>query len=94
MLIKNGTRYYEDRETKAYAAGYWDGRFHGVDFQRAEINAPCRQAYQLGFAHGEADYLENDADFEPDPVFDDLDVVEQLTAHTNIDPRKTNRYNK
>ena len=94
MLIKNGTKYYEERDTQAYALGYWDGRFHGVDFQKSSIPAPCVQAYDNGFEHGEADYLEYDADFEPDPMFDDLDVVEQLTAHANIDPRKTNLYNK
>ena len=89
MLIKNGTKYYEERDLRDYGHGYWDGRFCGYpdpDLKTA--------AYRMGFQHGEADYLENDADFEPDPVFDDMDVVEQLTAHANIDPRKVNRYNK
>jgi hypothetical protein len=95
MLIKNGSRYYEEKEVKAYAQGYWDGRFHGVRYWSEPLPAAsCRNAYDNGFMHGEADYLADDADFAPDPVFDDLDVVEQLTAHANIDPRKANRYNK
>ena len=82
MLIKNGTRYYIEAELKAYTQGYWDGRFHGVqNWSEPVPAASCRQAYAMGYDHGEADYLEYDADFEPDPVFDDLDVVEQIKNH-------------
>lgn len=89
MLIKNGTKYYEESELREYAQGYWDGRFNGY-----LIHQHKPTAYLLGYAHGEADYNQYDADFTPDPVFDDMDVVEQLQAHANIDPRKVIRYNK
>ena len=77
MLIKNGTRYYDDKELREYGRGYWDGRFNGWRDITANVAVP----YLIGFEHGEADYLEYDADFEPDPVFDDLDVVEQIKNH-------------
>ena len=76
MLIKNGKKYYCEDDLKAYAYGYWAGRFDGYADTRGHS-----YAYQLGFQHGEADYLEYDADFTPDPAFDDLDVVEQIKNH-------------
>ena len=58
MLIKNGTKYYIEAELKAYAKGYWDGRFHGAkDWNEDVPAASCRQTYENGYLHGEADYL-------------------------------------
>lgn len=89
MLIKNGVKYYEEADLREYGRGYWAGRFEGyLDTKHKST------AYMMGYTHGEADYNTYDADFTADPVFDDLDVVEQLQAHANIDPRKVSRYNK
>lgn len=76
MLIKNGIKYYEEADLREYGKGYWAGRFDGCLLHQHKTTA-----YLLGYQHGEADYLEYDADFTPDPVFDDLDVVEQLKNH-------------
>ena len=54
MLIKNGTRYYDDKELREYGRGYWDGRFNGWRDITANVAVP----YLIGFEHGEADYLE------------------------------------
>lgn len=84
MLIKNGTRYYEEADLREYGRGYWVGRFDGYvdpDFMKSTT-------FILGYTHGEADYLEYDADFTPDPVFDDLDVVEQIKNHPQ-EPNQT-----
>ena len=89
MLIKNGTKYYDENDLREYGRGYWAGRFEGYLVQQHKS-----VAYMLGYNHGEADYNAYDADFTPDPVFDDLDVVEQLQAHANIDMRRASRYNK
>jgi hypothetical protein len=78
MIVKNG-KTYDDNDLRLYGKGYWDGRFCG--YNDSPIKDTNTYAYTLGFQHGEADYLANDADFSPDPVFDDLDVVEQIKNH-------------
>jgi len=76
MLIKNGTKYYEEKELREYAQGYWDGRFNGY-----LIHQHKPTAYLLGYAHGEADYNAYDAYPEEPIVFDDMDVVDQIKNH-------------
>ncbi len=80
MLIKNGIKYYEEKELREYAQGYWDGRFEGV-----LIHQHKPTAYLLGFAHGEADYHALDAYAEEAIAFDDMDVVDQI-KHTLGNP--------
>lgn len=77
MIVKNSKTYYDDTDLRLYGQGYWDGRFHGYESGSAFDKT---YAYKLGFQHGEADYLENDAVSE-EIIFDDLDVVEQIRNH-------------
>jgi len=79
MIIRQNKEWFDHRDMRDYARGYWDGRFNGYEATPREQTNMI--PYKMGFQHGEADYLEHDADFSPDPVFDDLDVVEQIKNH-------------
>lgn len=80
MLIKNGTRYYEEKDLREYGRGYWDGRFNGY----CEQDKFKSTTYLLGYTHGEADY--NAFDAEPvalDPLDEwDLAELDKLTIRS------------
>jgi hypothetical protein len=72
MLIKNGQRLYDEYDVRAYAKGYWDGRYHGEKLCVADglVGANVKYSYDAGFAHGMADYTTD----EPSEVVIDAEL--------------------
>lgn len=81
MLIKNGQRLYDERDVRAYAQGYWDGRFHGEKVKRKKLAPACLYSYDAGYTHGEFDYAEDNNHGDPIDALEpwDMAMLDRLT---------------